>query len=45
MSIVKGLADNLEAGASCDWTRERFTMDEGCSRAVKEVFVDLYEKG
>ena len=32
-------------GASCDWTRERFTMDEGCSRAVKEVFVDLYEKG
>ena len=30
---------------SCDWTRERFTMDEGCSRAVKEVFVNLYEKG
>ena len=32
-------------GASCDWSRERFTMDEGCSRAVKEVFVRLYEKG
>ncbi len=32
-------------GSSCDWSRERFTMDEGCSRAVKEVFVNLYEKG
>ncbi|NPV53339.1 MAG: valine--tRNA ligase [Firmicutes bacterium] len=32
-------------GASCDWQRERFTMDEGCSRAVREVFVRLYEKG
>ena len=32
-------------GVSCDWTRERFTMDEGCSRAVREVFVRLYEKG
>ena len=32
-------------GSSCDWTRERFTMDEGCSRAVKEVFVNLYDKG
>ena len=32
-------------GSSCDWDRERFTMDEGCSRAVKEVFVRLYEKG
>lgn len=32
-------------GASCDWQRERFTMDEGCSKAVKEVFVSLYEKG
>ena len=32
-------------GSSCDWDRERFTMDEGCSRAVKEVFVNLYEKG
>jgi valyl-tRNA synthetase len=31
-------------GASCDWSRERFTMDEGCSRAVREVFVSLYEK-
>jgi len=32
-------------GASCDWDRERFTMDEGLSRAVKEVFIRLYEKG
>ena len=32
-------------GASCDWSRERFTMDEGLSRAVKEVFVRLYEEG
>ncbi len=32
-------------GSSADWERERFTMDEGCSRAVREVFVDLYDKG
>ena len=32
-------------GSSADWDRERFTMDEGCSRAVKEVFVRLYDKG
>ena len=32
-------------GVSCDWSRERFTMDEGCSRAVREVFVRLFEKG
>ena len=32
-------------GSSCDWTRTRFTLDEGCSEAVKEVFVRLYEKG
>ena len=32
-------------GSSCDWSRERFTMDEGCSDAVKEVFVSLYNKG
>ncbi len=32
-------------GSSCDWDRERFTMDEGCSNAVKEVFVRLYEQG
>ncbi len=31
-------------GSSCDWDRERFTMDEGCSKAVKEVFVKLYDK-
>ena len=32
-------------GTSCDWNHERFTMDEGCSRAVREVFVNLYNKG
>ncbi|MBQ2581225.1 MAG: valine--tRNA ligase [Ruminococcus sp.] len=32
-------------GSSCDWSRERFTMDEGCTKAVKEVFVRYYEKG
>ena len=32
-------------GSSLDWDRERFMMDEGCSRAVREVFVSLYEKG
>jgi valyl-tRNA synthetase len=32
-------------GSSCDWDRERFTMDEGCSKAVQEVFIRLYEKG
>ncbi len=39
------LAQLRRLGASCDWDRERFTMDEGCSRAVREVFVDLYDKG
>lgn len=34
-----------QMGASCDWSRERFTMDENCSKAVNEVFVNLYEKG
>ncbi len=32
-------------GSSCDWDRERFTMDEGCNRAVEEVFVNMYNKG
>ena len=32
-------------GSSCDWERERFTLDEGCSKAVREVFCNLYEKG
>ena len=32
-------------GASCDWERSRFTMDEGCSKAVRETFCELYEKG
>ncbi len=32
-------------GSSCDWDRERFTLDEGCNKAVNEVFVKLYEKG
>ena len=40
--IVKQLR---KMGSSADWQRERFTMDEGCNRAVKEVFVRLYEKG
>ena len=40
------ITDQLKVlGASCDWSRERFTMDEGCSRAVTEAFVRLYEKG
>lgn len=34
-----------KVGCSCDWERERFTMDDGCSKAVKEVFVNLYNKG
>ena len=34
-----------QLGNSCDWSRERFTMDEGCSKAVMEVFIRLYEKG
>jgi len=32
-------------GSSCDWSRQRFTMDEGCSRAVRETFCELYDKG
>jgi valyl-tRNA synthetase len=38
-------AQMRKMGASCDWSRERFTMDEGCSRAVRVVFVRLYEEG
>lgn len=34
-----------QLGASCDWTRERFTLDEGCSQAVNKVFIDLFNKG
>ena len=34
-----------QLGISCDWGRERFTMDEGCSKAVEEVFINLYKKG
>ena len=41
-TIIKQLK---RMGASCDWERERFTMDEGCSAAVREVFIRLYEKG
>lgn len=41
-TIVKQLK---KLGSSCDWSRERFTMDEGCSKAVNEFFVSLYEKG
>ncbi len=40
------ITDQLKTmGASCDWSRERFTMDEGCSKAVNEMFVRLYEEG
>lgn len=40
------IREQLETlGVSCDWERERFTMDEGCSKAVREVFVELYNKG
>lgn len=39
------VAQLRKLGASCDWARERFTMDEGCSAAVREVFVRLYEQG
>jgi len=40
------IVDQLKKmGSSCDWERERFTMDEGCNKAVNEVFVRLYEKG
>ena len=35
----------IQLGASCDWSRERFTLDPGLSRAVREIFVSLYEKG
>ena len=40
--IVKQLR---RLGSSCDWSREAFTMDERCSKAVREVFVNLYKKG
>src|SRR5512133_3627062 len=40
--IIKQLK---KIGSSCDWSRERFTMDEGLSKAVREVFVTLYERG
>lgn len=39
------VAQQKTLGASCDWSRSRFTMDEGCSRAVRETFCELYEKG
>ncbi len=35
----------MKLGASCDWERQRFTMDEGCSKAVRETFCELYDKG
>ncbi|MBF0999075.1 MAG: valine--tRNA ligase, partial [Lachnospiraceae bacterium] len=41
-TIIKQLK---KLGSSCDWERERFTMDEGCNRAVKEAFVRMYKKG
>ncbi len=39
------VSQQKKLGISCDWERSRFTMDEGCSKAVREVFVSLYEKG
>ncbi|MCF7946512.1 MAG: valine--tRNA ligase [Spirochaetia bacterium] len=42
-TIIKSQLEKI--GASCDWSRERFTLDEGLSKAVREVFVSLYEKG
>ncbi len=42
-SIITGQIRKI--GASCDWSRERFTLDEGLSKAVREAFVHLYEKG
>ena len=39
------VAQLKKIGSSCDWDRERFTMDEGCNKAVKEVFINLYNKG
>ncbi len=38
------VAQLKKIGSSCDWDRERFTMDEGCNKAVKEVFINLYNK-
>ncbi len=42
-AIIKKQLERI--GASCDWTRERFTLDEGLSKAVREVFVTLYDRG
>jgi len=42
-NIITGQLKKL--GSSCDWQRERFTMDEGCSKAVNDVFIKLYEEG
>ncbi len=42
-SIIK--KQLMKIGSSCDWSRERFTLDEGCSKAVREVFVGLHERG
>ena len=39
------VAQQKKMGVSCDWSRSRFTMDEGCSRAVRETFCELYDKG
>ena len=39
------VAQQKKMGVSCDWSRSRFTMDEGCSKAVRETFCELYDKG
>ena len=41
----EGFLELKKLGSSCDWQRERFTLDEGCSRAVREVFVRFFEQG
>ncbi len=41
----RSISQLKKMGSSCDWDRERFTMDEGCNRAVTEVFVKMHEKG
>ena len=43
--VSPGVAFLWVLGASVDWSRERFTMDDGCSRAVREVFIQLFDEG
>jgi len=45
VKVLKIVNQMKKLGNSCDWSKERFTMDEGCNDAVTEVFVNLYNKG